>query len=416
MRRLLNEIEESFRIALAQILMHKLRAMLTALGVIIGILAVTLMGTAINGIDKGFDRSLSIIGYDVLYVQKWPWRKVEDWWVYRNRPDLETQYTDELNYKIKQNPNSQLVSAIPQMSRTSNVSYEGESVQNVFIIGTNDQYPITTSADMDIGRFFTSFESRAGTPVCILGWDVVDALFPNINPINQTIKVGKYPFKVIGVYEKQGKFLGLFSMDTQVVIPLQAFKKIFGKTRDITLRVKIKDEKNVQEAKDELTGLMRQVRSLHITDENNFTINEQTAFKSTLDPIKTGISVAGLFITGLSLFVGAIGIMNITFVSVKERTKEIGTRKALGAKRRTILMQFLIESTSICLIGGFIGLVISFGVTFLINVLFESFPASFSMELVIVGMIVSTLTGILSGFAPAYTASKLNPSTALRYE
>lgn len=416
MRRLLNEIEESFRIALAQILMHKLRAMLTALGVIIGILAVTLMGTAINGIDKGFDRSLSIIGYDVLYVQKWPWRKVEDWWVYRNRPDLETQYAEQINYKIKQNPNSQLVSAIPQMSRTSNVSYEGESVQNVFIIGTNDQYPITTSADMDIGRFFTSFESRAGTPVCVLGWDVVDALFPNINPINQTIKVGKHPFKIIGVYEKQGKFLGLFSMDTQVVIPLLSFKKIFGKTRNITLRVKVKNEKELQPAKDELTGLMRQVRSLHITDENNFTINEQTAFKSTIDPIKTGISVAGLFITGLSLFVGAIGIMNITFVSVKERTKEIGTRKALGAKRRTILMQFLIESTSICLIGGFIGLVISFGVTFLINVLFKSFPASFSIELVIVGMIVSTLTGILSGFAPAYTASKLNPSTALRYE
>ncbi|MDB6147005.1 MAG: macB 6, partial [Spartobacteria bacterium] len=144
--------------------------------------------------------------------------------------------------------------------------------------------------------------------------------------------------------------------------------------------------------------------------------NEQQALKSTLDPIKNSIAIAGLFITGLSLFVGAIGIMNITFVSVKERTKEIGTRKALGARRRTILLQFLIESTALCLLGGCIGLVFAYLLCLLIGLAAPSFPLQFSTNLVVVSMIVSVLTGLISGFAPAWSASRLEPVTALRYE
>jgi putative ABC transport system permease protein len=161
---------------------------------------------------------------------------------------------------------------------------------------------------------------------------------------------------------------------------------------------------------------MRHVRGLPPEKKDDFSINEQQALKSTLDPIKNSIAVAGLFITGLSLFVGAIGIMNITFVSVKERTKEIGTRKALGARRRTILLQFLIESTALCLLGGIIGLTFAFLMCFLIGVAFPSFPIHFSSELVLVSMLVSVLTGLISGFAPAWSASRLDPVTALRYE
>src|SRR5207249_3812459 len=167
---------------------------------------------------------------------------------------------------------------------------------------------------------------------------------------------------------------------------------------------------------DELTGLMRRVRGLPAEKKNDFDINEQQAFKSTLDPVKNSIAIAGLFITGLSLFVGAIGIMNITFVSVKERTKEIGTRKALGARRRTILMQFLIESTSICILGGLSGLVFAYFLCVGIGKAFPSFPVQFSLGLVLVGMFVSVLTGLVSGFAPAWSASRLDPVTALRYE
>jgi putative ABC transport system permease protein len=241
-------------------------------------------------------------------------------------------------------------------------------------------------------------------------------LFPSASPINRSVLINGQPFNVIGVISRQGSFLGIFSLDSIVVMPLPAFQKYFSAKSDSDILVKVKDKTKLAEAKDELTGLMRRVRGLSPEKKDDFTINEQQALKSTLDPIKNSIAIAGLFITGLSLFVGAIGIMNITFVSVKERTKEIGTRKALGARRRTILLQFLIESTALCLLGGFIGLSVAYLMCFGIGKAFPSFPINFSFALVLASMIVSVVTGLLSGFAPAWSASRLDPVTALRYE
>src|SRR5439155_20129101 len=169
------------------------------------------------------------------------------------------------------------------------------------------------------------------------------------------------------------------------------------------VRVKVKDKTKLAEAKDELTGMMRRVRGLPPEKKEDFSINEQQAFKSTLDPVKNTIAIAGLFITGLSLFVGAIGIMNITFVIVKERTKEIGTRKALGARLRTVLLQFLIESTALCLLGGFIGLTVAYLMCFGIVKAFPSFPIHFSFEFVLASILVSDLNELYSEFALAWT-------------
>jgi putative ABC transport system permease protein len=230
------------------------------------------------------------------------------------------------------------------------------------------------------------------------------------------VLINGQPFRIVGVISRQGTFLGLFSLDSIVVMPLPAFEKYFSAKSDSDILVKVKDKTRLAEARDELTGVMRRVRGLPPEKKDDFSINEQQALKSTLDPIKNSIAIAGLFITGLSLFVGAIGIMNITFVSVKERTREIGTRKALGARRRTILLQFLIESTSLCLLGGFIGLGVAYVMCTGIGQAFPSFPIRFSLGLVVVSMAVSILTGLFSGFAPAWSASRLDPVAALRYE
>jgi len=416
MKRLLYELSESWKIAAAQMRSNLTRSTLTALGVIIGIIAVTLMGTAVNGISVGFDKSMAVLGDDVLYVTQWPWKPVDDWWNYRDRKKIKTEYAETLNRMIAATPNSNLVVAVPTSNLMRSVKYGGNQVDNVFVLGTTSDFIVTSTIDCTVGRFFNELESRDGANVVVIGFDVADALFPSESPIDKSVLINGQLFKVIGVNTRQGTFLGLFSWDSMVAMPLAAFNKYFSAKTESDVRVKVKDKTKLAEAKDELTGLMRRVRGLPPEKKDDFSINEQQAFKSTLDPVKNSIAIAGLFITGLSLFVGAIGIMNITFVSVKERTKEIGTRKALGARRRTILLQFLIESTALCLLGGFIGLAFAYLMCFGIGKAFPSFPINFSVGLVLVSMIVSILTGLFSGFAPAWTASRLDPVTALRYE
>jgi len=416
MKRFLYELTESWKIAFAQMQSNKTRSMLTALGVIIGIVAVTLMGTAITGIQTGFDKSMSILGDDVLYVSQFPWARVNDWWNYRDRREIKTEYAEPLNRMIAATPNSNLILAVPTSNLVRNVKRGDNQVTGIFIQGTTSDYPLISVVDFNEGRFFNEVETKTAANVCLLGYDVADALFPAESPIGKEVMISGQQFRVLGVGARQGSFLGLFSLDSIVIVPLPTFKKFFSAKSESDVRVKVRDKLKLADAKDELTGLVRRVRALPPEKKDDFNINEQQAFKSTLDPVKNSIALAGLFITGLSLFVGAIGIMNITFVSVKERTKEIGTRKALGARRRTILLQFLIESTSICMFGGLVGLSFAYAMCFGIATAFPSFPVQFSFGLVLIGMFVSIFTGLISGFAPAWSASRLDPVTALRYE
>ena len=290
MKRLIYELAESWKIAAAQMRSNKTRSMLTALGVIIGIVAVTLMGTAIGGIQTGFDKSMAVFGDDVLYVEQWPWRQVDDWWNYRDRKKIKTEYADPVNRMIAANPSTNLVVAVPSSAFFRRVKYADNEVDNILVRGTVSDYIITSTFDFKEGRFFNDIESRDGANVCVIGYDVADALFPSGSPLDKSVQINGQSFKVIGVISRQGTFLGLFSLDAIVVMPLPAFKKYFSAKSDSDILVKVKDKTRLADAKDELTGIMRRVRALPPEKKDDFSINEQQALKSTLDPIKNSIA------------------------------------------------------------------------------------------------------------------------------
>ena len=410
------ELAESIHISATQVRANKLRSALTALGVIIGIVAVTLMGTAILGIDAGVERSLAGFGDDVLYVTKWPWRNVQDWWTFRNRRDISTDYAHTVNEAIAQNADGPLRLAVPSASWQATVIRGEYRVNSVAILGASADLSRIVKSDMKEGRFFTEIEARGARNAVVIGFDVADALFPNESPLDKTIRIRSQLYTVVGVAARQGSFLGMFSWDSVVIMPLDAFARSFPiRWADPTVRVQV-DMARMDEAREELRGLMRRIRGLAPEQKDDFEINSQQVIRDQIDPIKGKIALGGFFITGLALFVGAIGIMNITYVSVKERTKEIGTRKALGARRRTILLQFLIEAVSICVLGGLGGLALAWGLSTAVGALLPSFPLVFSAALVVLGLAISVVTGVLSGFMPALQASKLDPVVALRYE
>jgi len=410
MNRLLISLLEGTKIAFLSIWTNKTRAMLTTTCIVIGIVSVTAMNTISDGIDRSFEDSMDMLGRNVVFVEKWPWGFGGEykWWDYRNRREMEVKYVDRLR---ELTPSASEVSA--SANRSVSARFRDRQAEGVMLTGGTDGYFETSGITVEEGRPFVASDVQRAARVAILGATVSEVLFPNEDPLNKQILISGQRFIVIGILEERGNFLGLEDVDNTIITPITAFGTIFSLRNGVQLAIQFPTDEALIDGEYEVIGAMRQIRQLDPLEEDDFAINKAALFEAEFQGMKMTIYGIGIFLTGLALFVGGIGVMNIMFVSVKERTKEIGIRKAVGAKSWEILLQFLMESIVICMVGGVVGVILSIGVTQLIN---QFFIAYMDWSTVLNAILICAGVGILFGYLPSSKAAKADPIDSLRYD
>ena len=416
----MNKLFKNISIGFESIKSNFTRVFLTSIGLTIGIFTVSIVTAAVSSIDKEFAKSIQSIGNDKIYVGRMPWSFEFDWWNYRNRPEIKEEQLEYIN---------QYSEFITQSSMKQNYWTRASYENKASWLQMNGVYPnygeMLTGTKVVNGRFFSENEWKLQRRVIIVGGSVREGFFEGKNPLGKKIRLGGVSFEIIGELEKTGSFTPTGSLDQVIIMPSTPLQPILTRWtwNEFVLQT---SPDNINKAKEEVRLIMRVARKLKPEQEDNFAVNSADAFTKQFNQMKIAIAGMGLLVTGISLIVSGIGIMNVMFVSVRERTKEIGLRKAMGATNTDILIQFLSEAIAIAIIGGIAGIMLIRSTLYFLGTAIASFDfggieassIDLQMDLLLTfyTFLVCVFLGLLAGFVPARTAANLNPIDALRHE
>ncbi len=413
-------IFEAFKMANTAIMSHKLRSFLTLIGIIAGVASIIAVMTGISVIQSTIESELTILGTTTFQVQKWaaggPLSEEEARKIMRRKP-LTVDHANAIRDKVK---SVDLVGA--ELWTYNHIAkYKNrETNQNLIMCGGTPEYAPNNTHYIYLGRNITNEDIKIGRMVAVIGYGIAQELFPWTDPIEKIIRIDGKKFKVVGVFEEKKSAL-VGNYDNYILIPVTTFERHYG-SRDrrgfensVNITVNAKSPDLLQDAIAETRAVMRFERNLKPAEEDDFTIFTNDTQIKTFNETTAGIKMAAFIIGIIALIVAGIGIMNIMLVSVTERTKEIGIRKSLGAKRKNIMMQFLLEAIILCNMGGIVGVLVGFALGNIVTI-FTGFPVNIPMEWTIGGLTFCTAVGLTFGLWPAMVASKMDPVEALRFE
>jgi putative ABC transport system permease protein len=408
--------KEGFLFAISSIMVNKFRTFLSLFGITIGIVSIISVFTVLDWMEKSVHDTIASMGDNVVYVQKWPWTFNDPnlaWWDMIKWPPIAMD-----DYNAIRNKSTKSESACLTVYQNEPVKYKKNVAPEATVAATTPEFKDIRTFEIDKGRYFSQFEAASGKNVAIIGSEVAKNLFAEADPVGKEITIAGFKTTVIGVIKKEGKGgIADSGMDEITIIPVN-FGKTFINFRnrfvESQLMIKAKPGVNISELSDETTMILRASRRLQPEAVSTFSVNQASMITQGFNSVFAGINLAGWFISGLAIIVGGFGIANIMFVSVRERTNQIGIQKALGAKRSFILMQFLTESVLLSIIGGVVGLILVFIGTLFINYLYD-LNMYLTTGNIIMAIVISGVIGIIAGYAPAYSAAKMDPVEAIGY-
>lgn len=413
MRKLLNIVFNSLKMAWEELRTNKMRTFLSLFGVTIGIFCIIGVLATVQSLKSNIKDGLKDLGTNTVYVQKWPWGGGGEypWWKYMKRP--EPKYEEMRPIKMR----SQYADAVAFMLfNSSNVEYNDNLITNVTWYGATDEFNLIQEVKIGEGRYINSSEFANGSPVIVMGYENAVKLFdaPQRAVGKQVVIAGRTA-TIVGVMKKAGQSLvGGWDFDNIIIVPFNFCRQVVNeRNAGRFLLVKGKEGVSVEDLKDELKGIMRSVRKLRPAEDDNFALNDVTASSQSLDGLFRSLNIGGLVIGGFSLIVGLFGIANIMFVTVKERTGQIGLKKAVGAQKAYIMTEFLLESSFLCILGGLIGVILVFAITMALSAVLP-FKVFLAPSIIALALGISIGVGLLAGIIPAWNAAKLDPVVAIR--